>query len=1011
MPLRHVRSWVWHLALALAAPAALAAQQTQTVHGRVTDASNGQPIASVQINVTGTLLGTMTTESGEFTISAVPTGTRTIVARRIGYGTTRREVDVTGGAQVEVDFALAPVAATLEEVVVSGVGAPAERRVVGNTVETVAGDAVSEAPAATSIDQALQGKITGAVISQNTGQPGGGVSIRLRGTNSILGGSEPLYVVDGVIVDNSSDALISLGANASRDNASISNALSDLDPDDIERIEVLKGAAAAALYGSRANNGVIQIFTKRGRAGETNVTLKSEYSLSRIAKRYDLNMSPFAGYTDVLYGGADSIGEPIQRWDLQDEILRTGQGTSDQLSISGGSGPTTYFVSGGYDYDQGIIHNTDYRRWNLRTNLTQQLTSKIDVSVRGSYIDSKANYVPEGEQTQGVLTSVIFTPTSVNQFFDKSLGRYPYNPVLGANPLDVMNNWEAPERVTRMVGGFEATARPFSSLTLKYLVGLDDYRKEDKYFQPPYSTSASFTGSVQNPVAFSRQFNNDLTASHVAQLASSLGLTSTGGFRYTSDRTEIVRAAASDLQPGQDLVSGATQSASQSLTELHTMGFFLEERANVNERLYLTAGVNYEASSAFGPDERWQFFPRFSASYVLGEEPFFKEALGSTISSLRLRAAYGETGGQPPGLYSRFANYVDLPFSGKPGLVASTLAGNDSLLPEREREYEFGFDAGFARDRAQLEFTYYNRHVKDLVLSVPLPPSSGFSSQFQNIGELSNNGIEVALNTVNVASPSFGWRSRLSFARNRGKVERLVTSADTLINGYLNAVIEGQPVGVFYGGIFARKADGTIDSKSANVVYNGRDTTVMLPYRARDTLSSGGVVNASRIIGNPEPDFVATLGNTFDIGKRFQVSVLLDGRFGNDVANFSRRISQLFGADKSNEAEISGDTTFRAYSLNPTGRSLIYEAYIEDGSFVKLREIAAALTFDDPWVQRFGANRMTLRLAGRNLYTWTNYSGLDPEINMFSASTVSRGVDFATTPLPRQFTLSVTLNF
>lgn len=1011
MLVQRVRTWVSHLALLMALPAALLAQQTQTVSGRVTDASNGQPIVNVQISVNGTMLGTLTAQDGRYTISSVPVGTRTLVARRIGYGTMRQDVDVATSSPAEANFALTPVAKTLEEVVVSGVGAPAERRVVGNTVETVSGEEVSQAPAATSIDQALQGKITGAVISQNSGQPGGGVSIRLRGTNSILGGSEPLYVVDGVIVDNSSEALISLSSNASRGNAAISNALSDLDPDDIERIEVLKGAAAAALYGSRANNGVIQIFTKRGRAGETNVTLRSEYSLSKIAKRYELNMSPFAGYTDVQYGGADSIGEPIQRWDLQDQILRTGQGTSNQLSVSGGSGPTTYFVSGGYDYNQGIINNTDYRRWNLRTNLSQRLSKTIDVAVHGSYIDSKANYVPEGEQTQGVLTSVIFTPTSVNQFFDKELGRYPYNPVLGANPLDVMNNWKAPDQVTRVVGGIEATARPFDNLTVKYLAGIDDYRQEDRYFQPPYSTSDKFTGLVQNPVAFSRQFNNDLTATHVAQLNNSLGLTSTAGFRYASDRREVVRAAASDLQPGQDLVSGATQTASQSLTELHTLGFFLEERAAVADRLYLTAGVNYEASSAFGPDERWQFFPRVSASYVIGEEPWFQEALGSTVSSLRLRAAYGETGGQPPGLYSRFENYVDSPFSGKPGLVASTLAGNDSLLPEREREYEFGFDAGFVNDRAQLEFTYYNRHVKDLVLSVPLPPSSGFSSQFQNIGELSNNGIEIALNTVNVANPGFTWRSRLSFARNRGKVERLVTSADTLLDGYLNVVVEGQPVGVFYGGIFARNPDGTIATKPVDVTYNGRDTTVSLPYRAQDLLPSGALVNASRIIGNPEPDFVATFGNTFDIGRRLQLSVLLDGRFGNDVANFSKRIAQLFGADRSNEAEITGDTTYRTYSLNPSGRSLIYEAYIEDGSFVKLREIAASLSFDDPWVQRFGADRLTLRLAGRNLYTWTDYSGLDPEINMFSASTVSRGVDFATTPLPSQFTLSVSLNF
>ena len=233
MIVQHVRTWVLNLALLTALPAALVAQQTQTVSGRVTDASTGQPIANVQITVTGTMLGTLSGQDGRFTIASVPAGTRTLVARRIGYGTTRQDVTVTEGSPAEVNFTLTPVAKTLEEVVVSGVGAPAERRVVGNTVETVAGDEVSDAPAATSIDQALQGKITGAVISQNSGQPGGGVSVRLRGTNSILGGSEPLYVVDGVIVDNSSEALISLSANASRGYAAISNALSDLDPDEI----------------------------------------------------------------------------------------------------------------------------------------------------------------------------------------------------------------------------------------------------------------------------------------------------------------------------------------------------------------------------------------------------------------------------------------------------------------------------------------------------------------------------------------------------------------------------------------------------------------------------------------------------------------------------------------------------------------------------------------------------------------------------------------------------------
>jgi TonB-linked SusC/RagA family outer membrane protein len=989
----------------------VSAQQTGTLAGRITDAANGTPLSDVQIRVSGTMLATSTSADGQYRLPAVPAGQHTVTVRRVGYAGTSRNVTIADGQIATADFTLAAVAATLSQVVVTGVGAPAARREVGNIVETVPGQEVSESPGATAIDQALQGKITGAVISENSGQPGGGVSIRLRGTNSILGGAEPLYVVDGVIVDNNAEALVSLGANSTRGGAALTNRIADIDPDDIDHIEVLKGAAAAALYGSRANNGVIQIFTKHGRSGEPRVTAKTEFSLSHTPAYYQLNMSPTAGWADVVYGGADSIGAPIKRYDIQPQIFRTGKGTNNQLSVSGGSGATQYYIGGGYNFEQGILRSTDYRRWDARTNLTQQLSNWLEVSLGGNFIQSKSDFLPEGEQTQGVLTSVIFTPTSFNPAIDPTTGRYPYNPLLGPNPFVVLNQFEAPENVTRVLGNVSVTAHPMQQLTLKYLAGLDDYRDEAKYFQPPFSTSAAFTGSVQNPVRMSRLFNNDFTATYEAKPFNSVGLTSTAGFRYTANRDEVVSAAANNLPPVGDLVTGATQFASQSLTEFRTLGWYFEERAAFNDRFFLTGGLNWDASSAFGADQRVQLFPRLSASWVLGEEPFWKNLTHNFLSSLRLRAAFGETGGQPPALYSQFDNYVNIGYAGLPGLVASATEGNPNLKPERQREYEAGFDAGAFHDRAQLEFTYYNKRTSDLVLSVPLPPSTGFSQQFQNIGELTNKGIELALNTVNVASPSFSWRSRISYAANRNRVEKLVTAGDTLITGYLNAVVEGQPIGVFYGGVYARNPDGTLAYKPTPIKINGRADTVMLPYRARVTLPSGATANASRIIGDPNPDFVATFSNEFQFGKHLQASFLLDGRFGNDVANFSRRISELFGVDKDTQGEFTGDTIPFTYTLNPNGRSLIYEEYVEDGSFVKLREVAVQILFDEPFVHRIGADRVTLRLAGRNLYTWTHYRGLDPEVNLFSANTVARGVDFGTTPLPRQFTIGLNLNY
>ncbi len=996
-------------ALALAVPRAVAGQQPRfNISGSVFASETREPLPGAQVVLRGTDQGALTDKNGKFSFdAAVPAGSYTVAVSYIGRQTVTRQVTLSSArptATLEPIY-LEPAAVSLQEVVVTAPGVQAERQALGNSIATVSGEAISRAPAATGVGEALEGKITGATITQLTGQPGGALTIRLRGTSSINGSAEPLIVVDGTIVDDNTEALIGLNANASgggRSGSSISGRLQDISPDDIDHVEVLKGASAAALYGSRAKNGVILIFTKKGQQGQTRVNFSSNVSLSSTPKTYDLNMAPTAGYTDQLFVGTP-IGTPVQRYDIQDQIFRTGLGTNNSLSLSGGSGGTSYYIAGHYDNTQGILRTTNYTKEAARLKLTQQLGSRFSLTGNANFIQSGGGFLPEGEQTQGVLTSVIFTPTTFNPAFDSNTGRYPYNPVLGPNPLEIMKDWQAKEKVTRFIGDLEANAQITDKIRLRYLFGLDDYRQEDKYFQPPFSMSASFTGSVQNPVRLSRQFNHDLTLTDEARLAPSFGLTSTLGFRYTSSSDEVDRLAAQDLPPGIDLVSGATQFASQGITEIHTVSAFLQEQLALGDRFYLTPAGNLEASSAFGTDQRWQFFPHLGASWLLGKEPWFQSSgLGSLISTLRLRAAYGQTGGQPPSAYARFNNYIDVAFSGKPGLVASAVAGNPDLKPERQREIETGFDLGVLKDRANLEFTYYNRDTKDLVLDVPLPPSSGFSSQPQNIGEIGDKGIEAALNTVNVSRGSFEWSSRLSLAHDRTNVKRLVTQADTLVFGYLNAVIVGQPLGVFYGGVYARNPDGTI--KYAPVVVGGQ--SLNLPVRAVD--ASGTPIR--RVIGDPTPNLTAQLGNTFRFGKA-QLYVLFDGRFGNDVANFSRRIEELFGVSKVNEREINGDTVPRTFSLNPAGRSLIYEEYVENGSFVKLREVSLSLQLPSSIAGVIGASAMDVRVAGRNLFTWTNYSGLDPEVSMFGASAVAQGVDFANTPIPRSFVLGVNLHY
>ena len=995
------------------------AQEGYTITGTVVEATSQRPLGSVTVLLGGTPLGTLTRDNGEFTLRArVQPGTYTLQYSHLGHGKVTNELRLGSDQNVNVGVVqLRPAAVQLTEMVVTGTGAPAERRQLGNTVVTVPGEQVNDAPAAQSVDKALQGKVLGAVISQNNGQPGGGVSIRLRGTGSILGGAEPLIVIDGVIVENNSDALVSLGANASRGGAALSNSLSDIAPGDIERVEVVKGAAAAALYGSRANNGVIQIFTKRGKQGAPRVTYRVEATTGETPGHYPLNTSPVAGRGDVLFGGASALGVPVTRYDYQDQIFQRSTGATNQLSVTGGNQGTTYYASGLWQNETGIVRSTDLSNVNTRASLTQQLSDKLSFTVGGNYIQKKTDFVPEGEQTQGVITTLIFTPTTYNPAYNPNTGQYPYSPILGTNPLEVIADWTARDNVNRFIGNFSANWTPLPSLTVNYLFGLDHDNETFDYYQPPGATSASFTGSVQAPTRFVQRFNNDLTLTHkAAPLAGMLSTTTTLGFRQTADHTDEVRAAAIGLSPGQTTVGagGATPDASEAIVDLRTIGGFLEERLGLRKSLFLTGGLNYEASSAFGRDQRWQLFPRVGVSWSLDQEPFWNgSVLGGAFSNLRLRAAYGQTGGQPPSAYSIFDNYAVSSRAGKPALIPGSQAGNPDLKPERQREYEAGFDAAVLNNRASLEFTWYDKRSTDLVLGVPLPLSSGFSTQLQNVGALSNKGVELGLNALVADTRWLQWNTRLGYAANRSRVEKLVTANDTLLYGYLNYVIVGQPVGVFYGSYYPRDAQGHIllngryDSK-CNVIAG---TAGVIPSRAR-----GATCNTilKKILGSPEPKFTLSWNNDINIGQHTTFSFLLDGRFGNKVANFSRRISEYFGAGASNANEkcvVGGDgATYCQETLN-TERHLLYETFVEDGSFVKLREISVRYTLDRPFVQRLGAQSLTLSLAGRNLHTWTNYTGIDPEVNLFSANTVARGVEFGTSPIPRMLVFGVTANF
>jgi TonB-dependent SusC/RagA subfamily outer membrane receptor len=990
-------------------PGVVAAQTGGTIRGRVTEGNSGAPIPDVTVTIESgaSRLGGMTQANGEYSIANVPAGQQTVVARRIGFEAQRRVVTVTAGQTAVADFTMQAAATTLSEVVVTGTAAPTEKRAIGTSIASVDSAMLRTAQAVT-VDAALQGKVAGAQIVQNSGNPGGGgVSVRLRGTSSFISGADPLYIVDGVIVDNSSIELRSLGARGN-----VQNRLADINPADIERIEIIRGAAAAALYGSRANNGVVQIFTRRGTIGRPRLTLNSRYSQNELRKRIPVNTYPF-----------DFAGNPVTRYDYQDDLYRTGFVSDNTLSAEGGSETTRYFVSGTYMKDEGILESTSSERKGGRVNLTQQLLPKLQLDVGANFINTENAFQVNGEGN-GVITSFLFTPTSYS--FYPVNGIYPLSPVSSANPLLMIERFENPQSINRFIGNSHLRYVARDNLTFDYTLGYDGYSMDQREFVPrgAFAGGANANGLSASVVRDSRIINQDAVATWTVK-PSDWSFATSAGFNHTAQTINTTTATALNLGPIGDLVSiGATPGSAQSRVELVTLGYWLQESVSWRDRLYLTGAVRMDASSTFGPDERWQLFPKISASYVIGDEDWSQNsALGDGFSSLRLRGALGYAGNQPSVLnaYQRFDSYVPGNFDGRPGLVNSITLGNAELKPERQREFEVGADLGFWRDRVALEATYYDKIVEDLLFFAPVAISTGYSRQFSAIGEMSNKGFELLARTINMDRPDFRWEMTATYTRNRNKVEELSIPDFQSASGYPNRIKKGDPVGVFYGAYAARNCSTgafLLDSLGRLRPSN----TLPADINARRALGGGECNDSvSKVLGDPNPDWLGSLLNEFAIGRNLRVRLLLDGTFGGDVMNLSARIQDLGaasnGIDAHRELLPYGDP--RKLPPGYLARRLsIFEQYTEDGTFMKVRELSATYSVNWQPITRVFRGGMDVTVAGRNLFVWTDYSGYDPEGNLFgqngegtTGTVADRGFDFAAYPIPRTWSIGVRLGY
>jgi TonB-linked SusC/RagA family outer membrane protein len=1001
------------------------------ISGRVTDAEN-KGIANISVLLRGTTNGTTTDAEGNYSLQAnLPAGTYQVDFSGVGFRSGSQAVQVTGAGQYTASLQLTVDALKMDEVVVTGTAAGTTRRQLGNYISSVNAEDLNKG-AASNVLAALQGKTAGAQIIQNSGDPAGGVSVRLRGISSVGSSSEPLYIIDGVIVNNATNRVTNTQNNYDGNNfvGNIGqNRMVDINPADIERIEVLNGAAAAAIYGSRANAGVIQIFTKKGKSGTPQINVSTSVMASKLRKRLDVNMAPtkFGGSPDVqtqdIITPALTNTTPVQRYDYQDYIFQTGTGTDNNVSVSGGSDKTRYYLAGSYFHNQGIVKNTDFRRFSFRANVDQTINSMLSFNLGLNYINSAANEKPDGNSFYSPMNAVTILGNFHDIFARDALGNLKNIGERGrVNPVSVIEDFDQKQETNRVLANLGMKFRPAKGLTFDYVLGIDNYAQNGTTYMPPfsYNVSTAFFGggptldptlngyaSTGNNQFF--QINNDISGNYQYDITPDIGATTQVGYSVQYERNRFSLLQGRGLSPFVETVNGASTilPSVDDRTELSISGAYLQQNFRLFNRLFLTGAVRIDGSSVFGKNQRNQVYYKASGSYLLSDNSFWKESM-PWWSTAKLRAAYGESGNLTGiGAYESVNAYSTNAYLGRTALFSSTRLANENVKPERQKELEIGTDLSFFGQRLGLQFNWYRKRVEDLLINRQIAPTNGFSSLLDNLGSLENKGIELVLNASPVSNNDIRWEVTAIYNRNRNKVLE-VGPALTLFStngGAPVALIEGYPVGIFYGTFFAVDANGNQVKNAAGFpqiergVQNGPLTYT--PQRDNTTgLPTGTTLR--RVIGDPNPDYTASLVNEVTY-RKFNLRVQFDAVQGVDVFNADFRTRQGVGNGKVAEQEHLGQLP-RGW-VNSVYQ--IEEWRVDDGSFVKLREVALSYSFG-----RFRFfNDLTLSLSGRNLISWDNYKGYDPEVNATGQSTLLRGIDFGTVPIPATFKFGVAARF
>ena len=1005
------------------------------ISGKIVNPS-GLAVESVAITVKGTKFGGLAGNNGQYNFTAqLAAGKYILVFTGVGFLELESPLTVGNDKNYTVDVQINEKISKLDEVIVTGTSQGTTRRQLGSYISSIKAEDLTKG-ATGNVLAALQGKTAGAQISQNSGDPAGGMSVRLRGISSVSSSSEPLYIVDGVIINNGTTRVTNTSGNYDGGNfvGSIGQSrIVDINPNDIERIEVLNGAAAAAIYGSRANAGVVQIFTKKGKLGAPTISFTSSYLSSSLRKQVEVNQAPnkFGGPTDGPTAQTQDILNPaltnttaVTRYNYQDYIFRNATGTDNNLSVSGGNDKTKYYVSGSYFLNQGIIQNTDFQRFSFRSNIDQVLNKWASFNLGLNYTNSSANEKPDGNSFFSPMNSVTILGNFHNIWQRDALGNLQ---TIGgnqrANPVSVIEDIKQKQTTNRVIANMGLKLRPVKHLAIDYIMGIDNYAQSGTTYIPPfsYAVNTAFFGGGPSldptlngyaSTATNNFFaiNHDLTATYNIDLTSKINSVTQVGYSQQYEKNNYALLQGRGMAPFVQTVNGASTilPGVDERSEISVSGSYVQQNFKYRNQFFITGAVRIDGSSVFGQDQRNQTYYKASGSYVISGTDFWnKLGVSKWWDLFKLRVAYGESGNLTGiGAYSRFNTYSTTSYLGRTSLNSSATLANENVKPERQQETEFGMDASFFNNRLGLTVNVYNKKVKDLLINRFIAPTTGFSSLLDNFGILENKGYEIVLTAAPIMKKDFKWNITAIYNHNRNKAVSIGQSLTLLStnSGAPVSIIEGQPIGVFYGTFFAVDPSGILIKNAAGIPRQeaGVQNSVLVYTPGRDALGLPTGSTLRRIIGDPNPDFTGSLVNEFSY-KQFSLRLQIDAVRGGSVFNADFRTRQGVGNGKVAEQEHNGLLP-RGYIA---GIYSIEEWRINDGSFTKLRELAITYSFRK--VKAF--SDLSISFSGRNLISWDNYNGFDPEVNAGGQSTILRGIDFGAVPIPRTFSFGIQAKF